>query len=110
MTHQLADAQLSLQLDDTEVDVDKIICLGISLHEIICAIGKDGRSNPLMTMHFILTKDEVNIFSIICNQELSASTYDTSTEIKVLNLMVEKMGGTLELIKGTNKSLFELTF
>jgi len=110
ITYKLSDTTTSFQLDDIELEVRKIIPLGISLHEIIHLIAKYGHSNPILNMHFILTKGSENIMTIICNQELSSYEEEGLEEIQLVNFMIEKTGGKLDLIKGKNKTLFEFGF
>jgi len=110
ITYNLSQANVTFQLDDIELEVRKIIPLGISLHEVIHLIAKYGHSNPILNMHFILTKGSENIMTIICNQELSSYEEEGLEEIQLVNFMIQKTGGKLDLIKGKNKTLFEFGF
>ncbi len=108
--YNFSESQLHFQMDDAELDAEKIILISLSLHEIIGLIAKHGSSNPLLNIHFIFTKSKVNIMTIICNHEVSMPTDDDSIEVQILNHLVRKLNGTYELITGKNKSVFELTF
>ena len=110
ITYNLSDANISFQVDDIALEVRKIISLGVSIHQIIHLIAKHGHSNPILNLHFILTRGPKNVMTIICNQELSASEVEGVEEIQLVNFMIQKTGGKLDLIKGKNKTLFEFTF
>jgi two-component sensor histidine kinase len=109
MNYQLAEISIDLKIDDFLMEVNRIIYLGISVHEIVSLLGKFNTS--LEHIEFILTnEDGARQLSVILEHTSGLKISDHQEKIKFLNFLSLKLNGKLELIEGKEKSFIEIEF
>lgn len=109
MNYQLADAPIDLKIDDFEMEVNRIIYLGISVHEIICWLSLYQKEIQKLT--FLLTnEDDARQLTVIIEHEKGVKLSDQGEKLEFLLYLTQKLEGKLELIKGEEKTLYEIEF
>lgn len=109
MTYQLQDTHTDLKIDDFEMAVDKVIYLGISIHEIISLIAIYAGTSK--RVEYILTKGNKKVhLTIIFDHHSNKRITDQTEKIELLQFLANKINGKLEVVSGEKKALFELEF
>lgn len=109
MNYQIADAPIDLKIDDFEMEVTRIIYLGISIHEIIAWLSIYQKE--ILKMEFLLTnEDNARQLTVIVDHESGIILSKQEEKLEFLQYLTQKLEGKLELTSGEEKSLFEIEF
>jgi two-component sensor histidine kinase len=109
MTYQLIETLTDMKIDDFELEVGKVIYLGISIHEIISLISLYAGTSK--KVEFILTKGTKKThLTIIFDHHSNQRITDQTEKMELLQFLAGKLNGKLEVVSGEKKALFELEF
>ncbi len=109
MTYQLIETLTDMKIDDFELEVGKVIYLGISIHEIISLISLYAGTSK--KVEFILTKGNKKVhLTIIFDHHSNQRITDQTEKMELLQFLAGKLNGRLEVVSGEKKALFELEF
>jgi hypothetical protein len=109
MNYQLADSPIDLKIDDFSMAVNRIIYLGISVHEIISLLGHYRQE--IQQLEFILTnEDNARHLSVLIEHAGGIKVISHVEKIEFIQFLTQKLEGKMEIIEGTEKSFIEIEF
>ena len=109
MSYHLADIPFDLKIDDFNMEVSKIIYLGISIHEIISWLFI--YRSDIQKISFLLTnEDNARQLTVIVEHTSGIKILKQDEKFEFLQHLSQKLEGNLEITSGEEKSIFEIEF